>query len=78
MQNRVMQKATVVCITQGRGWAGRALFPRILTAEEAWLLGIAQPDVKPARRMRVVYRRDTNFVGRKANFAIGFTNDGVV
>jgi hypothetical protein len=78
MQNGVMQKATVICITQGRGWAGRARFPQVLTAEQAWLLGIAPPPAKPVRRMKVVYRRNTNFVRGKANFAIGLANDGVV
>jgi hypothetical protein len=73
-----MQKATVICITQGRKWAGSAQFPQALTAEGAWLSGIAKATAKPARRMKVVYRRDTKIVRGNRNIGSGFVTGGVV
>jgi hypothetical protein len=78
MRNRTMQKATVICITQGRNWAGPARFPQTSAAERAWLLGIAIPIARPARRMKIVYRRNTNLIRGKAKFAIGLANGVVV
>jgi hypothetical protein len=77
-QNRIMQKTTVICITQGRAWAGSPGFPQPSAAAAAWLSGNAKPAVRPVRRMKIVYRRDTNFVRRKAKFGIGLAGDGVV
>jgi hypothetical protein len=72
-----MQKATVICITQGRKWAGRAGFPQAVQPGKEHS-GSASQAPERRRSMRIVSRRDTKIVRENKKIGSGFVTGGMV